>query len=85
VEQSYNRDDIEEQDVDLYTEYESATERDEDGSQSHASRHWTIWQIVLLLLLLVVIAAVVVYVVLPFIASLNPAPSASQLPTPVQA
>ncbi|MDQ7024257.1 MAG: hypothetical protein Q9P01_20805 [Anaerolineae bacterium] len=85
MEQSYNRDDIEEHDVDLYNEYESATEWDEDGLQVHASHRWTIWQIVLLLLLLVVIAAIVVYVVLPFIASLNPTSSASQLPTPVQA
>lgn len=85
MEQSYNLNDIEEHDADLYNEYESATEWDEDTTQSHASRRWTIWHISLLLVLLVIVAAVVVFVVLPFIASLSPTPSASQLPTPVQA
>ena len=88
MEQTYNLTNIEvEQEADFYDEYESADydSRDEVAIETTSSHRWTIWHVLILLLLLILAAAVVVYVVVPFITSLTPAPTASQLPTPVQA
>lgn len=80
MEQSYNLNDYEAYEADLY--HESASEWDDATSES--SRRWRIWHMLLLMLLLVFVAAVVVYVVLPYINTLTTTPAASQLPIPVQ-
>jgi hypothetical protein len=87
VEQTYNLTDIDfEQPADFYEAYESVDiDGDEGLIETHSSRRWTIWHVLILLLLVVLAALLVVYVVLPFVASLAPVPTASQLPTPVQA
>lgn len=89
MENSYNLSDIEiideNQQADLYEDYESAS-ADWDDSEVETERNFTVWHLAMGLVLLVIAALVLVYVVLPFIASLGAPTSASQiLPNAVQA